>query len=353
MKPPQGVLSSGPKLSLLDISFSQPSRRNAAQSSAPVPNRDRPEGEVVIRASDSFAPESLQRLEETALHAVDFFRRNFGPVNGQLNFEVGGAGLRAGYNPTHDTIFLPELENVRQAGLDSTDVINHEIFHALVLNAYPELPKPGEAEESELALHEALADYFAHQLSPDPYFGEQYRSDRPHLREYQSDLKLGLSPGSHAQGNAIVSLLLEHGISSGDIRDFLQGGDFRLETLARSSPSLSQALEHDSGLEISAQVSPPYTPSSSHKYWLKSEQTLELSLLPNEKLRQATSDFRIVWTSKDGYPSRHYTFEEKAGSTYAVHPNEGAKVEKVLANFYDGEKVIGFRQFYFGVRDES
>ena len=305
----------------------------------------------MIRAADSFAPESLQRLEVTAQHAVDFFRNNFGPVNGRLNFEVGGAGLRAGYNPAQDTIYLPELENVPEAGLNSTDVINHEIFHALVLNAYPDLPKPGEAKESELALHEALADYFAHQLSPDPYFGEQYRNDRPHLREYRSDLKLGLSPGSHAQGNAIVSLLLEHGVSNENVRDFLQGGDFRLETLASSSPSLSQALEHDSGLEISDQVSPPYTRSPSNKYWLKSEQTLELALTPNEKLRQSTSDFRIVWTSKEGYPSQHYTFEEKADSTYTVHPNEGAKVEKILANFYDGEKVIGFRQFYFGVRD--
>ena len=339
-----------PKLDPLDISFPQ-NQRPVSPLPKPVAAPAATDEAVTIKAADTFSSESLQRVENTAKKAVEYFRANFGPVNGPLNFEVGGAGLRTGYNPGEDTIFLPELGNVKNAGLESEDVINHEIFHALVLNAYPELPKPGEAEESGIAMHEALADYFAYQLSPDPHFGENYRTEQPHLREYHSELKLNLAPGSHAQGNAIVSMMLEHGVTNEEVRDFLQAGDFRLEALAKASPHFEQALGEEQKLSVDSQVSEPYKTTPQNKYWMKSDVPLEVTFNPNESMNEAFPNMRVVWTDKQGYPSKAYSVEEAEQNSFRITPSQNARVEKMLATFYDGENVIGFRQFYFGVRD--
>ncbi len=335
------------KFSLLDVPISKPSRSVLQTYRSP---RSASRQEVTIKAADSYSEESLQSLEDTAKKAVQYFRKNFGPVHRPVNFEVGGSGLRAGYNPGEDTIYLPELGNVQNAGLESADVINHEIFHALVLSAYPNLPRPGGTGESEIAMHEALADYFAYQLSPDQHFGENYRTDKSHLRDYHSDLKLNLSPGSHAQGNAITSMMLEHGVTNEEVRDFLLAGDFRLEALAKASPHFQEALKEDAQFTIDSQVSAPYRQSPSNKYWLKSDTPLEITFSPNEKTRTSHPNMRVVWSNKRGYPSRHYSVLENEKNTFSVTPAGEGKVEKMLATFYDGESVIGFRQFYFGLR---
>lgn len=339
-----------PKFLSLDVSFPPPQRANSQPAAGLPAPRDTSRKEVTIKAADTYSPESLQRLEDTAKKAVEYFRKNFGPVHGPVNFEVGGSGLRTGYHPGEDTIYLPELGNVQNAGLESPDVINHEIFHALVLSAYPNLPRPGGTGESGIAMHEALADYFAYQLSPDQHFGENYRTDKSHLRDYHSDLKLNLSPGSHAQGNAIVSMMLEHGVTNEEVRDFLLAGDFRLEALAKASPHFQEALKEDTQFTIDSEISAPYRPSPSNKYWLESDVPLEIAFAPNDKMRDSHPNLRVVWTDKRGYPSRQYSISETEKNTFSVAPVEKAKVEKMLATFYDGENVIGFRQFYFGLR---
>lgn len=343
-----------PKLTALDISAQNLQRAPGipATSVSFQSQPSAPAKEIEITASDSYSQETLESLEDTAKQAITYFRENFGPVPGPLQINVGGAALRTGYNAAEDMIYLPELANVHNAGLDSKDVINHEIFHALALRAYPTLPKPDTADVGQLALHEALADFFAHQLSPDEHFGEGYRTDQAYLREYRNDLKISLTSGGHAQGNAITSLLIEQDVTNLEIRKFLEGGDFRLEALGEVAPHLKPALDADRSLSLTETVSAPYTSSPTNRYWLKDE-PFEVSFTGNQEMGEAFPDLKVVWTDKRGFPTSHYTFEDKGDNRFEVSGLPDAKTEKAIARFYDDDRLLGFRPFYFGVRSST
>lgn len=306
--------------------------------------------EIRIEASSDVDQADLERLRELAQKAMAYFQEHFGPVRSELRFEVGSAtdALRTGYNFVEDTVCLPYLDPVRNAGLDSVDVLNHEIFHALLIKAYPDLPTPD--EPSTVRLHEGLADLFAHRLNPDSQFGEGYYADKPSVREYRTDLRISLSAGSHAQGNALTSLLLSQQTDNREIRSFLEGGDFTLEGLRSSSASLREPLSRDAALAVDESVS-AYPRSPKARYWLRSDVPLGIAFQPNDSVRREHADFRVEWTDKHGYPSRSYTFEPTGENSFLVSAAPEAPAEKMIARFYDGDRVIGFRPFYFGVRD--
>ena len=310
-------------------------------------------GAIVIEADPSVSRESLDKLRAIAGRAIAYFSEQFGPVTQPLRFQVGGGALRAGYNLVEDVICLPQLGNVANAGLDSADIINHEIFHALVLDAYPGLPSTEDGAAGSVRLHESLADYFAHALQPDDTFGEGYYTDQPYVRKYHTDLHLSLASGAHAQGNALTTLLLEQGVTHQEVRSFLEGGDFQLEALGQVSPHLLPALREEAQMAVpDAVIGSGYTHSAKGRYWLN-DQPLELAFRPNDKVLEAHPDFRVVWCDKNGDPSPGYTFAEIAPHTFAVSGAPDARSEKVIARFYDGDQVIGFRPFYFGVRGEG
>jgi hypothetical protein len=70
-------------------------------------------------------------------------------------------------------------------------------------------------------------------------------------------------------------------------------------------------------------------------------------------VQEAHSDFRVVWTDKQGLPSKKYVFKQTEPNKFLVSGAPDADSEKVIARFYDGERVIGFKPFYFGVRDNK
>lgn len=306
--------------------------------------------EIAITASPEVPEADLRRLRETAAKAVSYFQEHFGTVRSPLRFEVGKAtdALRTGYNFVNDTVCLPYLDSVKNAGLDSEDILNHEIFHALLIKAYPELPSPEEL--STVRMHEGLADLFAHRLNPDRSFGEGYYLEKPSVREYHTDLRISLSAGTHAQGNAITSLLLSEDVSNGEIRSFLEAGDFSLTGLEGCSPAMKAALALDSSMAVEESVN-AYPSSKTGRYWLRPEVPLEIAFLPNESVARQHSDFRVVWTDKAGVPSKSYTFEPSGDHAFRVSAAPEADSEKVIARFYDGDRVVGFRPYYFGVRD--
>lgn len=330
------------------------------QSSAPEPAVIAPPeggasaGAVVIEAEAGISQESIHKLRLLAERAISHFAQHFGPVTQPLRFQVGNGALRAGYNLVDDVISLPQLGNVVNAGLDSADIINHEIFHALVLDAYPRLPSSEDGVAGAVRLHESLADYFAHSLEPDPHFGEGYYIGQPYVRRYRTDLRLNLAAGAHAQGNALTTLLLEHGVTHQEVRSFLESGDFQLEALGKASPHLLPALQNELQLEVSDRVvSDGYSHSPKGRYWLE-QAPLELSFVPNPRVLEEHPGFHVVWCDTDGQPSPGFVFEEIAPHTFSITGLAGAGTEKVIARFCDGDKVIGFRPFYFGIRgDES
>ena len=322
----------------------------ATEASELAQYRDR----IKIVASPEVSKESLAELAATASKAMAYFETHFGQAPTTLHFEVGKASdtLRTGYNFVKDVVSLPHVDSVINAGLNSQDIINHEIFHALLLKAYPGLPSPDDTKNGEVRLHEGLADLFAHRLGPDQAFGENYYISEPHVREYRNSLRVSLAAGSHAQGNAITSLLLQHQIENEQIRSFLEAGDFSLEALGKLAPSLGQSLARDAQMAVEENVG-SYPHSAKGRYWLEKDVPLEIAFQPNQTLQEAHSDFRVVWTDKQGLPSKKYVFEQTETNKFLVSGAPDADSEKVIARFYDGDRVIGFKPFYFGVRDNK
>lgn len=303
-----------------------------------------------ILGGSRFPPETLERVRATAQKALSFFQANFGtPVRPlKLDLDGGDAGLHTGYDVNSDTIRFPNAKNLINSGLDSVDIINHEIFHALVCQSYPQTStKEMMDDPNAVRLHEGLADYFAYKMNPDKYFGEDYMVGKPYLRQYQNSLAVSLAPGPHAQGNAITSYLIKNGIEPAQIKDFLQTRPFTLEGLASLTPALQQDLIKDASFQLPETVS-NYKYSTAHKYRLQDDVPLRMSFRPNAELQAAHPNLRIDWRLESGIPSQHYLVRQDKPGDFQISKVPGADGEKLLALFYDSDALIGSRPFYFG-----
>lgn len=302
---------------------------------------------IQISGAQQVSGEQLQRLRQRAQRALDFFEENFGPVSQPLKIDLEAKDtLSTGYDAETATISFPEARNLIDRGLESVDVVDHEIFHALVAQRFPATSTPEALKSLEgQRLHEGLADYFAYKMNPDPLFGENYRKDKDYLRRYENDLTVSLSPGSHAQGNAITAHLLREKVGLTEIREFLHSGDFCLQALAEVSPKLKQALERDASYTVDQQVS-HYPTSKLNRYRIQPGKPLEVNFQPNEPLLQAHPNFRVDWTTLEGIPSRHYTIESQDGRHFRVASSAHSRAEKLIARYYDGSKLIGSEPYY-------
>ena len=300
---------------------------------------------VQISGSQQVSPEQLRRLRGTAERAVDFFEQNFGPVQNPLKIDLDPETLSTGYDLERDSIGFPQAGNLINRGLDSEDVIDHEIFHALVARRFPHTSTPEAMGSPDgTRLHEGLADFFAYKLNPDQHFGENYRSDKAYLRDYHNDLCISLSPGSHAQGNAITANLLRSGVELAQIREFLQGGDFSLRGLQAVSPRLKDNLQRD-GLFGVDQLS-NYPESALKRYRIEPDRPLQLEFRPNPDLLQAHPDFRVAWSAMEGLPSREFVIRSLDQRRFEVAATPQSRPEKLLAVFYDGQRQIGCQPYY-------
>ena len=70
---------------------------------------------------------------------------------------------------TNKIVFC-NVNNLINYGLDSQDVFNHELFHALLYDMDPSLF----TGDMKVYVHEALADYFSYLLNPKINFGENF-----------------------------------------------------------------------------------------------------------------------------------------------------------------------------------
>lgn len=308
---------------------------------------------INIRAPADTSTKAQEKLKGLAQEAIAYFKEHYGPVNEPITFALGSEtnALRTGYSFDNNSINFPDLQGIKNYGLDSEDVIRHEIFHAMMHQAYPSYCTQEKRKIKEVeALQEALADHFAYRLSPDQAFGEKYYKNQPQIRLYDNGLLLGLTSGAHGQGNAITKLMIKSGIRGDDVRIFLKNGDFSLKGLAKISSAFAKNLSKDQAMAVEQKVG-VYSKSPQDKYWLELNKPLELGFIANEALSQEHQNFKVSWLDKEGNPSQSYIFVETSPNTFSISGQPDAKVEKVIARFLDGDKVIGFRPFYFGMRD--
>jgi hypothetical protein len=307
---------------------------------------------VQITGAQQVSPEQLRRLGGTAERAVDFFEQNFGPAAGPVKIDLDPETLSTGYDLERDSIGFPKAGNLINRGLDSEDVIDHEIFHALVARRFPHTSTTeAMASQDGSRLHEGLADFFAYKLNPDQHFGENYRSDKPYLRDYDNELSISLSPGSHAQGNAITAHLLHSGVELAQVREFLQAGDFSLKALQEVSPRLKADLQRDEAFGVE-QLS-NYPNSALKRYRIEPGRPLQLDFRPNSALLQAHPDFRVAWSTMEGLPSREFVIRSQDQRRFEVAATPQSRPEKLLAVFFDGQSQIGCQPYYLSAARES
>ena len=306
-----------------------------------------------IRGESTLSPDQAGFVRQTVDRAVRYFQDNFGEVQEPVVVDVDpGKALRTGFNIPDRAIHFPPNELGVKAGLDSKDIITHEVFHALTLQAYPQYCTDEKTKASKyVRLHEGLADYFTHQLYPDEHFAEDREGGTEPLRSYRNARRLSLSAGAHAQGNAITSYLLKHQVTPTEIKEFLQHGDFTVESLAEVNPELRQDLKLDASLKLDQEVS-NYPQSSLNRYRLEQGKPLELHFKPNDALLKEYPHLSVEWVRPSGMPSQTFVFDPHGERDFSVTSNSPDGSEKVLALFKDGEDLLGARPFYLGTAKE-
>lgn len=290
-------------------------------------------------------------MRETAARAVQFFQQNFGQVSRPVAIDVEYTefALRPGFRAQDDVVNFPANAQGFRPELGSRDIITHEVFHALMHQAYPQYSEPDKIRGSDFVrLHEGLADYFTHLLYPDDSFGEDRTGNSNPLRYYRNDRRVSLSPGGHAQGNAITSYLIKNQVSPAQIRGFLEGGQFTLEALAAVDEGLSADLKLDQTFELQDQIF-NYQSSVLHRYWLEQGRPLGVSFQSNEALSAAHPELRVRWVNPSGFPVSKFEIRAQQDGSFQITPLAESGTEKVIALFEEGDRLLGSRPFYFGV----
>lgn len=268
-------------------------------------------GVSIIPANSHEAPRLIKVFEK----ARSFFESELGDITETVEIEIAPVScLRTGYNKISGKIvFCPSRPTIN-AGLESIDVIHHEIFHALLCQKYPQLC----VVEGRDDVHEALADVFAYRLNPDDYFGEGFYRESDYIRPYQTTWRVGLVRTPHERGMALSSSLIEKNLSFRRMLDLF------------NDPAKSEVRDVVSGSE------------SSHfnRYRLSRYQEMEIELIFAEKL----GSVEVEWETTAGIE-----FMKLSASKYLIRNLDLKTSEKVRARFRDNHgNEIGGWHYYFG-----
>lgn len=245
--------------------------------------------------------------------AVAVFEKEIGPTEGVIDVELNPEScLRTGYQRSTKTVVFCQSAKVKNAGLESLDVINHEFFHALFCGKFPKLCQMPEND----FLHEALADAFAYRLHPDRYFGENFYVEKDFVREYLTDWLPELLRSEHEKGSALASRII------------------------RAGKPLSESLElFEKGIESLVSVEVSGLPASSlNRYRFEDEDVLELEF----QFNFAVPVVDIEWQAPPGVMIETFGLKARVQvtNTYAGG--------KSFVNFVDANgKRIGRWTFYF------
>lgn len=248
--------------------------------------------------------------------AREHFEKELFPLIRPISVQIAPPScLRTGYNrKTLEVIFCP-TQKVLKAGLKSKDVIHHEFFHAFLCQTRPALCQ----DDNYDFLHEALADKFSYELTPDDFFGEDYYVIHPYIRKYDSTWRVGLVKSEHEKGNALVA-------------DFI-----------RRDLSLKEILTHFQNplplSEVQIQVEGRRA-SELNRYRLKKDEILKLSF----QFTSSAPVAEVKWLTPTGL-----IVEDKNSFHFEIQVTPELKQSKTLVIYLsaDGEEM-GREAFYFG-----
>lgn len=250
--------------------------------------------------------------------AEKLFIEEVGEVSGDIVVVVNPEEcLRTGYDRSRKAVVFCPGGNVREMGLKSPDVIHHEFFHALLCQYRPELC---ERDKSD-ALHEALADTFAHKLLPDADFGEGFYLDRTSIRSYKTYWRPGLVQGTHEKGNAMAALFIAGKKKIGEL--------------------LSLFDRPESPEEVTDLVN-GVTHSRLNRYRLFVGRPMKIEFQFAEEAKVKT----VVWKLPAGIKATRINQK-----SFQIEITTDIDASKGFAHFLSEEgKEIGRRTYYFGVK---
>jgi hypothetical protein len=261
-------------------------------------------------------PVHQEKLENLFTEALQHFEEEIGPLSEPITLAISPDDcLRTGYNrKTKKVIFCPG-PGIINAGLDSLDVMNHELFHAFLCEFNPKLC----ATDKYDYLHEALADKFAYELSPDQAFGENFYRGTNFIRSYHSTWRVGLVKSDHERGTALASEFIRTNKKLKNLVEFF------------GHP------EPLSEVEVKVEGRPA---STLNRYRLTKDEVLKLSF----QFSPAAKVESLKWELPEGASAR-----QTGKSSFGITVNSRMKESKSYVIFMgqDGEE-LGREAFYFG-----
>lgn len=255
------------------------------------------------------------RLEKLFLRAAQYFESELGKLDGSVRIEIApSACLRTGYNRrTGSVVFCPNAR-VQNMGLNSIDVINHELFHAFLCLKHPEYCSGNERDD----VHEALADVFAYRMNPDEYFGEGFYKNSAFIRAYQTNWRVGLVRTPHEKGLALASQIIQ------------QNNLLASELVLFDRNPRIEVFDEITGLEASAL----------NRYRLSLGQAIEIDFRFSSDL----DGIQVSWPE-----SSNIGFTRLGSTKFRLTNRRLSSTEKIRVLFLDKEKKeIGGWNYYFG-----
>lgn len=250
--------------------------------------------------------------------AHDLFTREIGPLNVPLTIAIAPRDcVRTGFNFVSNQVVFCSNEKVINYGLDSVDVIYHEMFHAFLCNYSRNLC----GNNMRVDVHEGLADYFAYLINPDAYFGENFYQGFGYIREYRTALRAGLVQGDHERGNAYASSFIQ---SRTSLRNALR--------LFSAPPQKEEVDDVVTGIEK----------SKLNRYRLKPNEIIGIEF---KFAREAQVD-RVVWKLPNGI-----LVQELSPKTFRLKASQEIPASKAFAVFLSKNGAqLGSRTYYFGAK---
>lgn len=294
-------------------------------------------------------PADRAALEQTLARGIAAWRASVGAIEHPPVIHVGGGAMRAGYSADRDEIGFPKTGEVIALGIRSRDVVLHELFHALAAQ-FPQARAAASGDDDQKALHEALADLFAHTLEPDDAFGEDYYVGRPFVRRYHTDFCYALAQGPHAKGNALVSRLIDAHATLADVGRFLRERPFTrqalLELLHVDDPCFAESGAPGVGIEPRG-----YPASMLQRFVLEPGRPLELVFRPDAAFTRALGRLDVGWDAGEvaGLSATRLADEGEA-AVWRLQADGHLPLRKAVARLLAHGKVTGFVPFYFRIR---
>jgi len=252
--------------------------------------------------------------------ANNLFEESFGKSDQFIDVVIDSKEcFRTGYNFLKKQIQFCQSEKVINAGLNSPDVINHELFHAFLCTTHE---KYCEEKTIRADIHEGLADYFAYHLDNNDVFGDGFYENYSYVRAYNVKWHWDLVETAHQAGNVLVSELIQNKTS-----------------LTESLKSFNRPLS--TGVKVLAQENGvPLPESRLNRFRLKPNVGLTIELLLSPELVKQVI-FR--WDNQD-----YLSINSTGFATFVVRSDGPFKAVKTEAIYLGGDgEEVGRKAFYF------